>query len=211
MVTEESSAHLQKVYSAKDNLDLKEAYDQWAGKYDEHVTAFGYQIPAVAAGLFGKYVAPEVTPILDAGAGTGLMGTVLDALGYRGQIGIDMSAGMLKKARERNIYTDLHQMVLGEKLDFPSDHFGACQSIGVFTAGHAPAKAFDELVRVLCSGGYIFFSLLEDVYAPKGYKDKFETLENDRKWQLMEKTKKFPGLPLEDPDLFHRVYVYRVC
>ena len=211
MVTEESSAHLQKVYSAKDNLDLKEAYDHWAGKYDEHVTAFGYQIPAVAAGLFGKYVAPEVTPILDAGAGTGLMGTVLDALGYRGQIGIDMSAGMLKKARERNIYTDLHQMVLGEKLDFPSDHFGACQSIGVFTAGHAPAKAFDELVRVLCSGGYIFFSLLEDVYAPKGYKDKFETLENDRKWQLMEKTKKFPGLPLEDPDLFHRVYVYRVC
>ena len=22
--------------------------------------------------------------------------------------------------------------------------------------------------------------------------------------------KKFPGLPLEDPDLFHRVYVYRI-
>ncbi len=211
MVTEESSAYLQKVYSAKDNRDLKEAYDLWAGKYDEHVTAFGYQIPAVAAGLFGKYVTPETTPILDAGAGTGLMGAVLDALGYRGQVGIDMSAGMLKKARERNIYTDLHQMVLGEKLDFPSDHFGACQSIGVFTAGHAPANAFDELVRVLCPGGYIFFSLLEDVYAPKGYKEKFETLENDGKWQLTEKTKKFPGLPLEDPDLFHRVYVYRVC
>jgi len=211
MVTEASSAYLQKVYSAKDNRDLKEAYDLWAGKYDEHVTAFGYQIPAVAAGLFGKYVLPEITPILDAGAGTGLMGAVLDALGYRGQVGVDMSTGMLKKARERNIYTDLHQMILGEKLDFPSDHFGACQSIGVFTAGHAPASAFDELVRVLCSGGYIFFSLLEDVYAPKGYKEKFETLENDGKWQLTEKTKKFPGLPLEDPNLFHRVYVYRVC
>ena len=139
------------------------------------------------------------------------MGAVLDALGYRGQVGVDMSAGMLKKARERNIYTDLHQMVLGEKLDFPSDHFGACQSIGVFTAGHAPASAFDELVGVLCPGGHIFFSLLEDVYATNGYKEKFETLENDGKWQLTEKTKKFPGLPLEDPNLFHRVYVYRVC
>ena len=30
MVTEESSAYLQKVYSAKDNRDLKEAYDRWA-------------------------------------------------------------------------------------------------------------------------------------------------------------------------------------
>lgn len=211
MVTEESSAYLQKVYSAKDNRDLKKAYDLWAGKYDEHVTAFGYQIPAVAAGLFGKYVMPETKPILDAGAGTGLMGAVLDALGYRGQVGVDMSTGMLKKARERNIYTDLHQMILGEKLDFPSDHFGACQSIGVFTAGHAPASAFDELVRVLCPGGYIFFSLLEDVYAPKGYKEKFVTLEKDGKWQLTEKTKKFPGLPLEDPELLHRVYAYRVC
>ena len=211
MVSKESSSYLQKVYSAKDNRELKEAYDLWAGKYDEHVTAFGYQIPAVAAGLFGKYVMPETTPILDAGAGTGLMGAVLDALGYRGQVGVDISAGMLKKARERNIYTDLHQMILGEKLDFPSDHFGACQAIGVFTAGHAPASAFDELVRVLRPGGYIFFSLLEDVYAPKGYKEKFETLENNGKWQLTEKTKKFPGLPLEDPDLFHRVYAYRVC
>ena len=209
MVREESSAFLQNVYSAKDNRSLEEAYDQWAEKYDEHVTAFGYKIPAVAAGLFGKYVTPESTPILDAGAGTGLMGSILDALGYREQVGIDISAGMLKKADERDVYKDLHQMVLGEKLDFPSGCFSACQSIGVFTAGHAPASAFDELVRVLCSGGVIIFSVLEDIYIPKGYKDKFETLENDGKWKLVEKTKPFPGLPLEDPDLLARVYVYR--
>lgn len=211
MVKQDSSAFLQKVYSAKDNRDLKAAYDQWSEKYDAHVTAFGYKIPAVAAGLFGKYVTPETTPILDAGAGTGLMGAILDALGYQGQVGIDISTGMLSKSSERDVYKELHQMVLGEKLDFPSDYFGACQSIGVFTAGHAPASAFDELVRVLCLGSHIIFSLLEEVYVPKGYKDKFEALENDGKWQLVEKTKTFPGMPLEDPDLLHRVYVYRVC
>jgi predicted TPR repeat methyltransferase len=211
MVRKESSAFLQRVYSSKDNRDLKEVYDHWADKYDAHVTAFGYMIPAVAAGMFGKYVPPDATPILDAGAGTGLMGSVIDLLGYQGQVGIDLSAGMLNKANERNVYRDLHQMVLGEKLDFPSDHFGACQSIGVFTAGHAPASAFDELVRVLCLGGYIIFSMLEDVYISKGYKDKFESLENDGKWKLVEKTKKFPGLPLEHPDQLNRVYVYRVC
>jgi predicted TPR repeat methyltransferase len=210
MVGKGSNVFLQKVYSAKNNHVLKEAYDQWAEKYDTHVTSFGYTIPAVAAGLFGKYVAPETTPILDAGAGTGLMGSILDLLGYRGHVGIDLSTGMLDKANERHVYSELHQMALGEKLDFPSDHFGACQSIGVFTAGHAPASAFDELVRVLCSGGYIIFSILEDVFIPKGYRDKFEALENDGKWQIVEKTKKFPGLPLEHPDQLNRVYVYRV-
>ncbi len=211
MIKQESSDFLQKVYSSEDNNDLKEAYDQWAEKYDEHVTAFGYMIPAVAAGLFGKYVSFDASPILDAGAGTGLMGNVLSAMGYRDQVGIDISAGMLKMAFERNIYKELHQMTLGEPLDFPSNYFGACQSIGVFTEGHAPAGAFDELVRVLLPGAYIIFSLMENVYLSNGYKDKFEALEDAGKWQRIEKTKEFPGLPLEDPELFHRVYVYRIC
>jgi predicted TPR repeat methyltransferase len=207
----ESSDFLHKVYSSQSKKELKEAYDQWAEKYDEDVTAFGYMIPAVAAGLFGKYVTPEASPILDAGAGTGLMGNILDAMGYHDQVGIDISTGMLDMASKRNIYKELHQMVLGEPLNFPPDHFSACQSIGVFTAGHAPASAFDELVRVLSSGAYLVFSLLEDVYYSNGYKDKFEALENAGKWQIIEKTRIFSGLPLEDPELFHRVYVYRIC
>ena len=142
MSKKESSDFLQRVYSARNKNDLKEAYDQWAEKYDEHVTAFGYMIPAVAAGLFGRYVTPDASPILDAGVGTGLMGSVLNAMGYRSQFGIDISDGMLKMASERNIYKELHQMILGESLIFPSGYFGACQSIGVFTAGHAPAIAF---------------------------------------------------------------------
>jgi len=60
-------------------------------------------------------------------------------------------------------------------------------------------------------GGYIIFSLLEDVYIPKGYKTKFEALEKEGKWQLVEKTNKFSGLPMENPDIVKRVYVYRVC
>ena len=210
MVAEEKSAYLQRVYTAKDNRSLEKAYDQWAEKYDAHVTAFGYQIPAVAAGLFGRYLPPEASPILDAGAGTGLIGAILDALGYQGQIGIDMSRGMLNRAAQRNIYRALLQMVLGERLDFPSDHFDACQSVGVFTAGHAPPSAFDELVRVVRPGGHIFFSLLEEVYDQKGYKEKFELLEKSDKWRFVEKTKKFKGLPLENPNLLHRVHVYRV-
>jgi predicted TPR repeat methyltransferase len=210
MTAGEKSSYLQNVYSAKDNQTLEKAYDQWAEKYDQHVTAFGYQIPSVVAGLFGRYLSPETGPILDAGAGTGLMGTILDALGYQKQVGIDMSGGMLDKAAQRNIYTALHQMVLGERIDFLDDHFSACQSVGVFTAGHAPASAFEELVRVVRPGGYIFFSMLEEVFEEKGFKEKFELLENNGNWKFVEKTKKFPGLPLENVNLLHRVYVFRV-
>ena len=208
---EKVSTFLKNVYDAQNTCDLQEAYDAWSGKYEAHVTAFGYNIPAVAAGLFGKYVPTETTPILDAGAGTGMMGGILDALGYQGQVGIDISPGMLEKAGERNVYEELRRMVLGEALDFPSDRFGACQSIGVFTEGHAPAAAFDELVRVLRPGGHIIFSILEDVSVQKGYGAKLEALEENGKWRLVERTKPFQGLPLECPHQLNRVYVYQVC
>lgn len=52
MQENESSKYLEQVYSASDNQSLKKAYDQWSVHYDAHVTAFGYQIPAVASGLF---------------------------------------------------------------------------------------------------------------------------------------------------------------
>ena len=99
-------------------------------------------------------------------------------------------------------------MVLGEKLDFPSDYFGACQSIGVFTAGHAPACAFDELVHRV-RRLYYFQPVERLIDMPNGYR--VRVMENDGKWQLMEKTKQFPGLPLEDPNKLIRFYAYRVC
>ncbi|MFC1856589.1 class I SAM-dependent DNA methyltransferase [Thermodesulfobacteriota bacterium] len=210
MAPEEPGIFLQKIFSAKDNQALEKVYDQWAEQYDEHLTGFGYQIPAVAAGLLCRHLTPETTPILDAGAGTGMMGEILDTLGYQGQVGIDMSEGMLDMAAQRNVYAGIYQMVLGERLDFPNDHFSVCQSVGVFTTGHAPASAFDELVRVVHPDGHILFSLLEEIYEEKGFRNKFDELENEGKWQIVEKTKTFPGLPLEDPNLLHRVYIYRV-
>jgi len=210
MSEEEHSTYLQKVYTAADNRDLEAAYDNWAKKYDAHVNAFGYQIPAVAAGLIGRYVKSGDSPILDAGAGTGLMGQILDAMGYTGQIGIDMSVGMMDLAEKRGVYIDLRQMILGDPLDFPDNYFAACQSMGVFTAGHAPSNAFDELTRVVRPGGSIIFSLLEKVYIGGGFKEKFDQLEASQKWALLERTKAFPGLPLEDPTLLHRVFVYSV-
>lgn len=210
MIDPASSRILKKVYAAKSNEELMEAYDEWSDDYDAHVTAFGWKSPAVAAGLFGRYVRSPDARVLDAGAGTGLMGELLMIMGYGDVTGIDLSAGMLAKAQKTGAYGELRQMVLGEHLDFPDNRFDACQSVGVFTEGHAPAAGFDELVRAVAPGGHIVFSLRDIVCLEGGFKEKFDTLSADGCWELVEKTPAFAALPYEDPGILHNVFVFRV-
>ena len=210
MPDEASSRILQKVYNAKTTEELEEAYDQWADDYDSHVTGFGYKSPAVAVGMLGRYVQDRNAPVLDAGTGTGLVGELLMAMGYRNLVGIDLSSGMLAKAQRTGAYKELRQMVLGETLDFQDNSFSASQSVGVFTAGHAPASAFDELTRVVAPGGHIIFSLLESVRTQNGFEAKFEALAEAGCWKLVEKTPTFAAMPYEDPTLLHRVFVFQV-
>jgi SAM-dependent methyltransferase len=210
MIDPVSSRILNKVYDAANNEELREAYDEWADDYDAHVTAFGWKSPAVAVGLFGRYVTNRNARVLDAGAGTGLMGELLMIMGYGDIAGIDLSPGMLAKADKTRAYRELRQMVLGDHLDFPDNHFDACQSVGVFTAGHAPASGFDELVRIVAPGGYIIFSLRDVVYLECGFKAKFDDLAANGRWELAEKTPAYSALPYEDPGIRHNVFAFRV-
>ena len=206
----ERSDRLRSVYGARDSRELAGLYDVWAEDYERDVLAFGYTIPAVAAGMFCRHVEPGDGAVLDAGAGTGMMGTILAPLGYTDLTGIDLSPGMLKLASEKGVYSDLRRMELGRRLDFPDDAFAATVATGVFTEGHAPPEALEELVRVTAPGGHVVFSVREDVYRSLGFEEQHETLEGDGRWRLVEKTGDFAQLPLEDPDLRSRVYACRV-
>ena len=150
--------------NAKSSEEVADIYDNWAEDYERRILSYGYSTPAVAAGFFGRYVKPENGMVLDAGAGSGLMGEVLAPLGYGELVGIDISREMLELARKKGVYKDLRQMELGGRLDFPDDAFVAVVSTGVFTAGHAPPESFDELIRATRSGGYMIFSVRTDVY-----------------------------------------------
>ncbi|MBI9082399.1 MAG: class I SAM-dependent methyltransferase [Desulfobacterales bacterium] len=210
MLDPASSRILKKVYAATSNEELEVAYDEWADDYDAHVTGFGWKSPAVAVGLFGRYVPSREARVLDAGAGTGQIGELLMIMGYGNLMGIDLSAGMLAKAQKTGAYGELRQMLLGEHLDFPDNHFAACLSVGVFTAGHAPAAGFDELVRVVAPGGFIVFSLRDVVYLDDGFKAKFDALAAEGHWERVEKTPAYAALPYEDPEIKHNVFVFRV-
>ena len=123
------------------------------------------------------------------------MGGCLAGLGYRDLVAMDLFPGMLEEARRKKVYRELHRMVMGEPLDFPSDSFDAVVSVGVLNVGHAPASSLDELVRITRPGGHIVFTLRPDVYETGGFKEKQAALERAGRWELLEVSEPFHPLP----------------
>jgi SAM-dependent methyltransferase len=196
MATEQTDEWLGKVFSPADRATQIGNYDGWSATYDADILQVGYLTPTVLTGLLSRFVAPDAGAILDAGAGTGLVGEILAVLGYTGIVGLDMSDGMLERARARGVYAELRNRVLGESLDFPDDSFAACIASGVFNAGHAPAAALDELVRVTRPGGTIVFNVGEAAWIADGFAAKLAELEGNGKWHRRAQTRPFRSMPL---------------
>ena len=200
---------VQWVYGARNNRELEDRYNQWAKRYDEDLDRdFGWLGPALALEACKQYLTTDAR-ILDAGAGTGLVGKMLAEAGYRDLTAIDMSPGMLEEARLKAVYRDLHRMVLGEKLDFPDDSFDAVVSIGVLTLGHAPTRSLDELVRVTRPGGFVIFTLRPDLYESAGFREVREELEAAGRWELVNMGKPVQALPKGEPEVLHQLWVFR--
>jgi SAM-dependent methyltransferase len=198
------------IFTSKDNDELAQRYDKWSADYDSDLDeVFGWIAPERATEVFSRLV-PREARVLDAGAGTGLVGQALAAHGYTELIAADLSKGMLRKALEKGVYRELHRFVMGQPLEFTSAYFDAIISVGVLTQGHAPPSSFDELIRITKPGGHIIFTLRSDLYETDGFKEKQEALEQEGRWVLAEVGEPFQPLPKGEPDLFHRVWAYRV-
>ena len=205
-----SEERVQWVYASENNEQIEERYDRWANEYDEDLEDdFGYVMPRMAAEIFERFVAKDAR-VLDAGAGTGLVGVELNRLGYSNLEAMDISRGMLDVAGAKNVYGALHQKVMGEPLGFETDGYDATIGVGVLTLGHAPASSLDELVRVTKPGGVIAFTLRPDVYRQNGFREKQDELAAEGKWELVDVTDEFQGMPKGEPDVFFQVWVYRV-
>jgi SAM-dependent methyltransferase len=149
--------------------------------------------------------------VLDAGAGTGLFGGILRVLGYEDLVGIDISERMLDKADEKGAYKVLHRMALGEPLRFGSGSFSAAVCVGVFTTNHAPPEALDELVRVVGPGGWVIFSVRDDVYREAGFEGKQASLEDDGGWLRVAMSDAFQPFTAGNVTHLTRLFVYRTC
>lgn len=207
-MTAKSKVH--ETYESQNNQELTQIYDRWAKDFDRDVgEVYGFEDRGHFFKVVPKYLSKEAN-ILDAGAGTGLVGQDLYNLGYHNLKAMDISEAMLEEARKKNVYTALQQGILGEPLNYATDSFDAVLIYGVFTYGHAPSHSLDEVLRITKPGGYIIFTLRPDFYEESDFKDKLSTLENSQKWTLVEIGEKFQIMPKRDPDIYMQVWVYRV-
>jgi len=201
---------VQWVYRAPDRQELEKRYDVWAKEYDRDLQeSFGYIGPRLCAEHFAKHV-PMDAHVLDAGAGTGLVGIELARLGYQNIDGMDMSQGMLDEARKKGVYHELRQLILGEPLTYADGEFDAVISVGVLTLGHAPASSLDELVRVVRTGGHVIYSLRPDVYIESKFREKHAELQATGLWELVEVSDEVKIMPKGEPEVAHQVWVFRV-
>lgn len=199
-----------KSYHAKGVEEQQQAYDSWATNYEADLCAMGYRIPSMIAAAFVRYVPPGTSPILDAGCGGGIQAEPLAMLEYGPLVGIDLSDGMLEIARSKNIYSELEQATLGEPLKFPDNYFGATLSSGTITPKHAPPHSFDELIRVTKADATIVFSMRDDPLQEPEYPAMLDKLENEGKWEPVFRGESFHSMPYAEPEITHRIYVYKV-
>lgn len=206
----EEQKQVKDAHAASTNQELIDRYTTWATQYEsDMIQGLGYTMPQDAGRMFSQYV-PTSARVLDAGAGTGLVGQELVNLGYHDIVAMDLSAEMLMEAEKKKIYVEYHQMVLGEPLDFATNSFDAVISIGTFTAGHAPARALGALVRVTKPGGYIVFSLPDYLGREGEFKQQHDALSNNGSWHLVQVTEPFTGLPKGDKTLMYQYWAYQV-
>jgi len=212
MIHSPQSPSLRKAEASSNNEDLARYYDSWAADYEQDSMRFGYhRVVAVMTAQILRWIEQSSGPILDIGAGTGLLGEMLNLLGYDDLVGIDLSEGMLGVARSKGVYKELKQMTIDVRMDFEDNAFAAVVAMGVFTAGcHMPACSFAELVRITRPGGHIIFTIRTEIPSYKGFKEAHASLETEGKWRLVETTKRFQSLPMENPDALIEVKAFQV-
>ena len=184
------------VYDAKRPEDVAALYDGWAETYDAEMAVAGYRHPTICLALLSRHLPRGATPLLDAGAGTGLIGEWLKIMGYPAVEALDISEGMLAQAARKNVYTRLHRLALGGPLPFATGYFGGIVSAGVFTSGHVGAEGLDELIRACRAGGVIVLTVKNTLWEG-GFAARIAELETQGVILREEETEPYVSMPGE--------------
>ncbi|HRO10850.1 class I SAM-dependent methyltransferase [Amaricoccus sp.] len=191
---------LDAVYAATTTAEIARTYDAWAATYDAEMAALGYRHPTVCLALLARHL-PPTGPILDAGAGTGLLGEWLKIIGYASVEAIDLSPGMLAVAAAKGVYDRLLQADLTRRLPFEDARFAGCVCAGVFTTGHVGPEGLDELLRVVRPGGILVLTVKDKTWQ-SGFSARIEALAGEGRVAPLDATPPYssmPGRPGNDP------------
>ncbi len=139
---------------------VRGTFDRFAGDFDRTLARLGYRAPELcAAALAAAAGGPAgALAVLDAGCGTGLCGPLLRPFARRLE-GVDLSPGMLERARARSLYDALEEAELTAHLAAHPGRWDAIVSadtlcyLGALEAPLAAAHA------ALAPGGWLVATL----------------------------------------------------
>ncbi len=152
-------------------------YRDWAASYDGGFARdMDYNLPAHVAAAF--LAAQGQGPVLDVGAGTGLLAGALRDMGLQGRIdALDFSAEMLGVASEKRLYCGLFRADVTQTLDLPRIYNGVTSS-GTFTAGHVGPVAFGPMLQVALPGALFALSINQRVWTGAGFDRALDDLQS---------------------------------
>ena len=152
---------------AKSDINyVQNVFDNFADSFDEVLSSLNYQVPQIIAREIKKYgseMLPKNPHILDAGCGTGLCAKYLDsALKKYKLYGVDISAQMLAKARQRGKYKELKKEDIESYLAKGKNKFDLIIAADVFTYFGTLEKVFSACANSLSDEGMMIFSITKN-------------------------------------------------
>jgi predicted TPR repeat methyltransferase len=135
-------------------------FDAFACEFDSTLQALGYRGPELVANLVREVVGEPAAAldVLDAGCGTGLCGAWLRPWARR-LVGIDLSSGMLAKARARDQYDELVQTEVSAYLAAHPAVFDVIVSCDTLNYSGALEQVTAAAGRALRPAGSLVFTL----------------------------------------------------
>ena len=171
----DDSPSLTAAYALSSVDDNRRLYAAWSKDYDQaFALTMDYILPQHVARLFIENGGSG--PVLDVGAGTGLLGQLLyeqckpvDAL--------DLSKEMLHVAAQKNIYRYLDAADVTVPIEHRGRLYDGIVSSGTFTHGHVGPDAIDNLFALARAEALFCLSINKNHWAKKNFDAKFTSLE----------------------------------
>lgn len=133
---------------AKHDNKVRRNYDQIATRYDEWL---GHRQRAQFDAIRQHLPSPPPSPILDLGAGTGMISKYLKLK----TVSVDISRGMLSQGFGQRCQANWRQ------LPFRTGVFSTVLSVSSLETSTDPHLKLTEMKRVLKTGGYFYLTVLK--------------------------------------------------
>lgn len=153
------------ICDSKDTDELRNKYNTWAQSYESDVDSHWRFMTINVARTLEKVLPAKDASILDAGAGTGMVGEALAKLGYDQIVAADISEEMLNIAAQKQVYKALQHYDLQDSHSvFALESFDAIVAAGVFAYAHAGIDVLHNLIPLLKKEGLFVMTIRQEYY-----------------------------------------------